>query len=531
MKFGDFQLSEVQGAILAHSLNLPTGEKLKKGIVIEDHHLVLLRENKIQSVIAAVPEDGDVLENDAATQIAEALNHPSLRFDEASTGRVNIFARENGLFRVSGKAIDAINTLDPGITLATLHDKSEVNAGRMVATIKIIPYGLAGKTLEAIHALSLKGTLQVDGFSSARIGLIQTILDGTKPSVLDKTRRMLERRLELSGSVVVRECRTGHTITEVSDAIAELNGKSDLIIVFGASANSDVEDVVPAGLVSAGGEVIRFGMPVDPGNLLVIGEIGKIPVIGAPGCARSPAENGFDWVLQQVLAGSSPAKIDIAGMGVGGLLMETGARPHPRLGKEKRDGKTVAVILAAGQSRRMGNANKMTVEIDGKPMVRHVAEAALSSTTDSVFVVTGHRPDDVKLALEGLDVTFVHNPDYSGGLSTSLANGIGAVSDQAEQTMILLGDMPYLEASMINEIVEAGKDNGNIVMATCDGKRGNPVLWPRRFFEELTRIEGDTGARHVIGANADQVVEVEIGSAAAIDLDTPEAVKAAEQKN
>ena len=529
MKFGEFRLDEVQGAILAHSLKLPSGEKLKKGTVIDDVVLAALRENSVDAVIAAIPEPGDVLENDAATHIARKLEHPTLRFDTAKTGRVNIFAKENGIFRVSSSAIDAINMLDPGITLATLNDKEEVNAGRMIATIKIIPYGVEGKTLGALDELDLECALSVAGFSALRVALIQTQLAGIKPGVLDKTKRMLERRLMFSGSVVSEELRIDHTMVAVSQAISRVKHNSDLIILFGASANSDVEDVIPAGLVNADGEVIRFGMPVDPGNLLLLGEIDNIPVIGAPGCARSPAENGFDWVLQQILAGASPRKIHIAGMGVGGLLMETGARPHPRLGTDTRSTKTTAIVLAAGQSRRMGAVNKMTVAVHKKPMVRHVAEAALTSKVDEVLVVTGHKPQEIRQALTGLNVSFVQNDRFAEGLSTSLSTGIEALSSDTNQALILLGDMPFVTSDMIDQILLAEKPSGGIAMATCEGKRGNPVLWPAQFFEELTRIEGDTGARHVIGANADQVTEVEIGPAAAVDLDTPEAVAAAQR--
>ncbi len=103
-----------------------------------------------------------------------------------------------------------------------------------------------------------------------------------------------------------------------------------MVIVFGASALCDFDDVIPAAIRAAGGEVLRAGMPVDPGNLLVLGRLGETPVIGAPGCARSPKENGFDWVLDRLIAGLDVTSDDIAGMGVGGLLMEIPTRPQPR---------------------------------------------------------------------------------------------------------------------------------------------------------------------------------------------------------
>lgn len=527
MKFGRFPVDDAVDAILAHSLRLDDGTRLKKGTCLTGAEIERLRVCGIETVTVAKPEVGDVLEDEAAFQVAGSFNHSSLRHDGASTGRVNIFARTNGLLCVNRGAIDAVNAVDPGITLATLENHVEVNAGRMVATVKIIPYMVEAAQLDKVNAIGLADAIRVQPFSALKVGLVQSAVADTKTSVLDKTRRMLARRLELSGSKIVAEKRVEHTQDAFATAIAQLSSTCDMVILFGASAISDIGDVIPAAVEANGGRIIRFGMPVDPGNLLLIAELDGKPVIGAPGCARSPAENGFDWILQQLLAGIAPDAIHIAGMGVGGLLMETGMRPHPRLGKDKKkSAKTAAIILAAGQSRRMGDANKMSVDIKGKAMVRHVAEAAIASGVSQTLVVTGHEPDAVKVALSGLDIGFVHNPRFGEGLSQSLAAGISALDDNVTSAVILLGDMPFITSGMINQMLEAGGNSRSIVMATHMGKRGNPVLWPSRFFQALTQIEGDTGARHVIGMHAHEVVEVELGEAAALDLDTPEAVAA-----
>ena len=268
-------------------------------------------------------------------------------------------------------------------------------------------------------------------------------------------------------------------------------------------------------------------MPVDPGNLLLVGSLGGKPVLGAPGCARSPKENGFDWVLHRFLAGIPVRREDIVRMGVGGLLMEIVSRPQPR--EERPAGAGIAaVVLAAGQSRRMGGPNKLLARIDGVPLVRRTAEAALTSDTGPVIVVTGHQADAVRDALAGLDLRFVHNPDYAEGLSTSLRAGIRAVPAEAQGALVCLGDMPAVTSAVLDRIIAAfAPGPARIVVPTNAGKRGNPVLWSRHFFEALARIEGDVGARHLIGANAEAVVEVEIGPAAALDLDTPEAMAAA----
>ena len=197
-------------------------------------------------------------------------------------------------------------------------------------------------------------------------------------------------------------------------AIKELLGLgAELVIVFGASAIADRRDVIPAAISGIGGAIEHFGMPVDPGNLLLIGNAGGVPVLGAPGCARSPVENGFDWVLMRLLAGLKVTRAELTGMGVGGLLMEIVTRPQPRENPgDDENRNVVAIILAAGRSTRMGGPNKLLAELGGKPLVRIVTEQALASKAERVIVVTGHQADQVERALQGLNVTFVHNPEF-----------------------------------------------------------------------------------------------------------------------
>jgi molybdenum cofactor cytidylyltransferase len=154
--------------------------------------------------------------------------------------------------------------------------------------------------------------------------------------VIDKTIAVLAKRLEPAGAMITQDRRARHDAAALAQELAHLAaGDTHLIIVFGATAIADRRDVIPCAIEAAGGQVEHFGMPVDPGNLLLIGSVAGKPVIGAPGCARSPKDNGFDWVLQRVLADVPVTRADIAALGVGGLLMEIHSRPHPRAGKNK----------------------------------------------------------------------------------------------------------------------------------------------------------------------------------------------------
>ncbi len=269
-------------------------------------------------------------------------------------------------------------------------------------------------------------------------------------------------------------------------------------------------------------------MPVDPGNLMLIGSARGQPLIGAPGCARSPKENGFDWVLMRLLAGLPVSRSDITGMGVGGLLMEIVTRPQPRDEPVKADGRRIAaIILAAGRSTRMGGPNKLLAEIGGRPLVRIAVDEALASSAQPVIVVTGHQREKVEAALEGLKVQRVHNPDFAEGLSTSLKTGLAAVPDNVDGAIVCLGDMPQVDAALIDRLAAAfdPERGALIVVPTVDGKRGNPVVWSRRFFHELATLEGDVGARHLIARYPEAMTEVQVsGHAALVDVDTPEAL-------
>jgi molybdenum cofactor cytidylyltransferase len=272
-------------------------------------------------------------------------------------------------------------------------------------------------------------------------------------------------------------------------------------------------------------------MPVDPGNLLLIGSAGGVPVLGAPGCARSPVENGFDWVLMRLLAGIKVTRADLTGMGVGGLLMEIVTRGQPRSAPDSEGNRSVAaIVLAAGRSTRMGGPNKLLAELDGRKLVRIVAEQALASKATEVVVVTGHQAELVEQALEGLKVKFVRNPEFAGGLASSVKAGIAAVSDKADGAIVCLGDMPLIDAQLIDRLIDAfAPDRGHLItVPVAEGRRGNPVLWSRRFFNELMTLDGDTGARHLITKHAEAVTEVPVeGDSAFLDIDTPQGLEAA----
>ncbi|HMN87775.1 MAG TPA: molybdopterin-binding/glycosyltransferase family 2 protein, partial [Bauldia sp.] len=498
MNFGAVPVGEAAGAILAHSVRDASGV-IRKGTRLDAGHVGRLAAAGVAEVVVARLDAGDVHEDAAAEGIARAVAGPNLRIEAAFTGRSNLYAAGAGVLTVDRSAIDRLNAIDPAVTVATLPEFAVVEPGRMVATVKIIPFAVSRTVVEAALEAAA-GAVSVAPFKPFKVGLVATSLPGLKPSVMDKTRRLLEERLKPAGATLLAERRVKHEAGAVGAALADLRqAGADLLIAFGASATVDEDDVVPSGIGLAGGEIIHFGMPVDPGNLLVLGGIGATPVVGAPGCARSPRENGFDWILNRLLAGLHVTPRDIESLGVGGLLMEIVSRPQPREGGAVATASPTVrgIVLAAGLGRRMGGPNKLVATIAGKPIVRHAVEAALAAGLASVTVVTGHEEGAVRAALAGLDVTFVHNPDHAEGLSTSMRTGIAALPAETDAAIILLGDMPGITPAAIARLAGAFDPAAGalVVVPTFEGKRGNPVVWSARYFPELLAVHGDTGGR------------------------------------
>jgi molybdenum cofactor cytidylyltransferase len=334
MKFGLTSIEEAEGAVLAHAVRID-GAALKKGDALTRERRLALAAAGVTSVVAARLEHGDVGEDEAALKLATRLAGAHLRCSAPFTGRVNLFAETAGLALIDPGAIDRLNAVDEAITVATLPQYRAVADGDMVATIKIIPFAIPGPTLEAgIAALGSADAIAVKPFRPMRIGVVSTMLPALKAATVTKTLRVLEARLKPTGARIVAQEVVPHEVGPLAKALAKLIGGADALVAFGASAITDRRDVIPAAIQAIGGRIERFGMPVDPGNLLLLAERGGIPIIGAPGCARSPRENGFDWVLQRVLAGVPIRNADIRAMGVGGLLMEIASRPQPRASLE-----------------------------------------------------------------------------------------------------------------------------------------------------------------------------------------------------
>lgn len=534
MEFKEISLHQAENTILAHSLNL-LKRKLKKGSVLSREDIIELEQNNYRSVMVAIPAEDDVPEDIAAENLASAIAGELVEIEKPMTGRCNLRAKKDGLLVIDRALLDQINLVHESLTVATLEPFIPVYLGQLIATIKVIPYAVANSTLQTCLTIAEEASsaIRISPFKPKSVGFIQTSVNGLKPSILDKTSKVLAQRLERLNSHISKEIRCQHEKEEVTKAIKQLQAQGvDIVIISGATAVADRNDVVPSAIAECGGEIIHFGMPVDPGNLLLLGTCYEKYVLGMPGCARSPKFNGFDIILDRLFADVAVTSRDIMQMGIGGLLKEIADRPQPRVmrsnkNKLKKTHRVTAIVLAAGQSRRMGAVNKLLIKFNDYPMIKHVAKTLSESGLDEIIVITGFEADKIKNVLIDYDVKFVDNPNYEQGLSTSLVAGLRSVDEMTDAVIICLGDMPMVTSEGIKQLIKefepgAGKE---ICVPTYQGKRGNPILWSRRFINEMLQLEGDVGAKHLLFKYDDIVHEVAMqDSGVLLDFDTRQAI-------
>ncbi|TDE40785.1 molybdopterin-binding protein [Antarcticimicrobium sediminis] len=332
MRFGPVPVFEAEGAYLAHSIKLEK-VRLRKGLKLEAQHLDQIRSGGVDEVIVARLDPGDLHENTAAEQLAAALvpepEAVGLRVTAPFTGRVNVLADGAGVVRLDVAALEAFNRVEPMITIATVPDFQQMTPGGMVATIKVISFAVSEQQIARACSVA-RGALRLARPVFETASLIITQVPGG-PSE-DKGRRVIEARLNALEIQMLDCTSVAHRGADLVPALAAAQGQ--MVLVLTGSATMDIDDVAPLALRQVGGRVERFGMPVDPGNLLFLGDLSGRPVIGLPGCARSPALNGVDWVLSRVACGLEVSEADIAAMGVGGLLKEIPTRPQPRAGRK-----------------------------------------------------------------------------------------------------------------------------------------------------------------------------------------------------
>ncbi len=342
MKFGPVPVAQALGKVLAHNIAGPDGARLlKKGRPLTAADVASLHAIGRESVYVAELAADDVPEDAAARRVAQAVAGPGLKLSGPASGRANLLATALGVLRVDVARLHQLNA-NEGLTLATLNAHSLVRPRQMAATVKVIPFAVPEAVVAAAEAVAREGgpLLRVDALSPQPVGLILSGSPSIRERLLDDFAPLTERLSALGAQVaapdfIPLEDEGG----EAQLAEALLNQRAAgrrLIVLAGETAIMDRHDIVPRAVERAGGRVEAVGAPVDPGNLLMLGYLGEVPILGAPGCARSRKVNIIDWLLPRLLAGDGITRADIFALGHGGLLEDAPERPMPRTGPAMR---------------------------------------------------------------------------------------------------------------------------------------------------------------------------------------------------
>ena len=519
MKFEYLKPMDAEGWRLAHSV-VVNGFKMTKGAIVSREHIEAMISGAIEAIQVYQLDPDDIGEDQAAQEIAHQISGDNIIARPAIKGRVDLVAEQSGLLSISD-TFSTINKLHEGITVATRANQSRVDAGQLIASVKIIPYGLP-KSLAQLDP-SIDAKLSLFPFKPYRASLVH--------SDADKNLNQIIQRVEGTIGNIVRRIAVEHSIDAIHDAIRETirEDKPDIILIVGKAAIADRKDIVPAALTLAGGTVHHLGMPVDPGNLLMLGEIEKTMVIGVPSCAKSPTPNGFDMVIERFSARGDIDVGDIQDMGIGGLLKHPAPRRQENIRRSPKAPTIATVVLAAGASSRAG-INKLLAQINGETIVAKTVDALLHAqrtVSSQTVIVTGRDSESVIKSLKNKRLHTVFNRNYNDGIASSLRCGLNEVDNTSQYILIALGDMPFVQTNTINTLCAKAQSDSqhDIFVPTFNGKRGNPVLWRHSMLERMRNLEGDLGGKQLMKLYPDQIKEVAVNDPGIlIDLDTQEAL-------
>lgn len=540
MRFENVRTTDAIGTVLGHTHRLriaqttdketekETTQRLSKGTLLNAKHIDMLLQAGVDSVMVAVLETDDVLENVAVERLALLFRDSGVGVESSRQGRCNLYALHRGVLDYDVSLIHRLNALDWRVGMAIEHG-GVVEAGTVFASIKVIPYAVPRTVLDAwesalksergveIYPLHRRHVALVVSQSSEQASSIQRIVD------------VHRSRIEGLGSQIDRVYRCEHTVESIAQSLQSMVMEVwDLVLFYGETAVVDIDDVLPLAIRSVGGEVERVGMPVEPGNMLLLGSIQKRPIVGVPRCAQHIQQSGLDLVLARALSGAPLSSLDIARLGVGGYLKRNDS---PIVPKERRH--TIgAVVLMAGLSSRMKGANKLSMSIpkpdgDGNTTVSvQTVQRVLSAGYAPVVVVTGYQEREIRALLQGLPVRFVHNPAFADGMGTSIAKAFSVLSGW-DAGLLALGDMPFVSPTILKEMYQRSTEYPeHIVVPMHKARRGHPIIFPSALFAELQQCTGDVGARSVLQNHQDIIERVNVSDMSIFwDVDTEDLLR------
>ena len=330
MFFGKVKTELSLGGILSSSIEIYKDKnkiKISKGTIINKNLLDLLLLNNVKHVKCARLDDDEIDENSSVHEISKkiiASKKSNIIIQDPKNGRCNLVSSVDGIITFQPNQLFSINSVTNDIGIASLKAFSKVKKNQIVASIKAIPFGIKKNNLQNIINVCQE-CFKILPFQKKNIHLIQTTNQNTRAKILEKTLEVTKDRLSSCGNNKIVEKKCSHEIKSICEQLKKsVNDEADIILIFGTSAISDINDIIPQSILEINGTILRLGMPVEPGNLILLAEIKiskkHISIIGMPGCARSKKENGVDWILWRKLCDLKISSDDINHMGNGGLL-------------------------------------------------------------------------------------------------------------------------------------------------------------------------------------------------------------------
>lgn len=323
MKVEKVPIEQAVGHILIHNQVDPTGRRvLRKGRLLQAEDVATLQALGHTEVYIGRLAEADIDENEAAYRLGAALGQPHLQRSTARTGRVDLTAGAAGIFKVNSAGLLALNDIN-GVAVATLADNSQVSLNQPIGTIKIIPYALPQVDLEQAEAIIHQNQplIELRPFSMKNACLITTGSPASHQKVVESFTPALRNRLATYNVELVEGPYVAEDETVIAKSLREaLDSAVGMVLIAGETSIMDLDDITPRAIKAVGGEVVHHGVPVEPGNLLLLAYWGQTPIVGAPGCARSNQFNVVDMVLPRLASGERLSRRDLAALGHGGYL-------------------------------------------------------------------------------------------------------------------------------------------------------------------------------------------------------------------
>ncbi len=537
MKYREYVTSSATGVILGSSFKI-AGKTFAKGHKLTSSEVIELKSSGIKTVFGTEYEDGDVEYKTALTQIAAVICSKGLGYvvdDEV----LSIAAVQDGVFVFDERRLNKFNSFNENIILNTIPAYQIVKAGDIVAKMEILPPLITQEEIDALVFKLSGNTALLDLRENAK-HTAAVIYAHHHPDEIENTKftSAYMRLLTAMSDYAVefrREFNADYNIDGLRNVFYQaFNSEADLLFVFSPLKSFGAQDIMATSLREYVDDIYNYTVPVLGSADLLIAQKGGKRVIVLPYNYTEVDSPEVNKIIEQTLFSEhlslSSFSDKKSALIASGECVKSNAKliMSPVAKAETTKACIGAVVLAAGQSRRAGISKLLVEGKDGLPMFMHAVNAAVASNAKPVFVITGHRHEEVEEWLQKLDVNVIYNPAYETGVRTSIQLGLKAMPSSCDGAILLPADMPNITATEINKLINKTDFSQPKFLSflTHKGVKSNPILWSKSLYDKADLIPENAAFRVVFAEHSDYSRNVEIKDAAVLqDLNFPNEVK------